>query len=347
MINHSFYDQGMAELFRHPPFIRSLLTEIVAEPWVALLDLDAMQIEDGVHKEIEGPARFSDMVVSFPFKTVGRKPDGLSIYLLIEFQSSYEPMALRLLEYLARIYKKQNPEKSTAPLHPVVPIVIYNGESSWKEDDQFIHRFPGLPDTLIPYIPDFRYFLLDEGRFDRKMLKKLKGAVASFIRLDTIDRLEHHDLMARQIIAILKELRDSDPESAMLLGKYMEGLLAHWGIANEEAVGYINEGRKSMLGQRFERYVEEKVHEGLQRGMEQGLEQGIEQGIEKGTEAGLKKGALLDKQAVLLRMMDKKFSLAAGDEELVRSCTNLEKLDEALDIILFTERKEAVLEKLG
>jgi hypothetical protein len=39
----------------------------------------------------------------------------------------------------------------------------------------------------------------------------------------------------------------------------MEGLLAHWGITNEEAVGYINEGRKSMLGQRFERYVEEKV----------------------------------------------------------------------------------------
>jgi predicted transposase/invertase (TIGR01784 family) len=343
MINHSFYDQALAELFRHPPFIRSLLTDIIAEPWVALLDLDHMQIEDGVHKEIEGPARFSDMVVSFPVQTSGDKPDGLSIYLLIEFQSSNAPMSLRLLEYLARIYKKQVPEKSTAPLRPVVPIVIYNGESPWSEDPQFIHRFRGITKGLIPYIPDFRYFLLDEGRFDKNILRKLKGAVASFIRLDTIDRLEHHDLMARRIIAILKVLRDSDPESAMLLGKYMEGLLAHWGIANGEAVGYINEGRKSMLGQRFERYVEEKVNEGLQRGMEQG----IEQGIEKGTEAGLKKGALLDKQAVLLRMMDKKFSLATGDEERVRSCTDLNKLDEALDIILFTDRKEAVLEELS
>jgi hypothetical protein len=338
MINHSFYDQGMAELFRHPPFIRSLLTDIIAEPWVALLDLDHMQIEDGVHKEIEGPARFSDMVVSFPIKASDQGPAELSIYLLIEFQSSYEPMAIRLLEYLARIYKKQNPEKSAGPLHPVVPIVIYNGEFPWSEDNQFIRRFPCLPDTLIPYIPDFRYFLLDEGRFDKNLLRKLKGAVASFIRLDTIDRLEHHDLMAKQIISILKELRDSDPESAMLLGKYMEGLLSHWGIANEEASGYINERRKSMLGQRFERYVEEKVHEGIEKGKAAGLVQG--------KEAGLQEGALLDKQMVLLRMMKNKFSPASADEELVRSCTDLEKLDEALDIILFSDRKEAVLEKL-
>jgi hypothetical protein len=29
-----FYDSGMTERFRHPLFIRSLLTEIIAEPWV-------------------------------------------------------------------------------------------------------------------------------------------------------------------------------------------------------------------------------------------------------------------------------------------------------------------------
>jgi flagellar biosynthesis/type III secretory pathway protein FliH len=97
----------------------------------------------------------------------------------------------------------------------------------------------------------------------------------------------------------------------------MKGLLSHWGIANQEAVGYINERRKSMLGQGFERYVEEKVHEG------------IEKGIAQGKEDGLKEGALLDKQTVLLRMMAKKFSLASGDKELVRSCSDLEKLDEA------------------
>jgi hypothetical protein len=344
--NHTFYDQALAELFRHPPFIRSLLVDIIAEPWVALLDLDAMQIEDGVHKEIEGPARFSDMVVSFPVKADaaekgagGHRTAELSIYLLIEFQSSYESISLRILEYLARIYKKQSPGKSAGTLHPVVPIVVYNGESTWNENPQFIHRFPDLPSTLLPYIPDFRYFLLDEGRFDKKLLRRLRGAVASFIRLDTIDKMEHHNLMARQIISILKELRDSDPESAILLGRYMEGLLSHWGIANEEAVGYINERRKSMLGQRFERYVEEKVHEGIEKGIEKGLAQGKKD--------GLKEGVLLEKQTVLLRMMDKKFSLASGDEELVRTCTDLVRLDEALDIILFTDNKESVLQKLS
>lgn len=67
----------------------------------------------------------------------------------------------------------------------------------------------------------------------------------------------------------------------------------------------------------------------------------------QGKEDGLKEGVLLEKQTVLLRMMDKKFSLASGDKELVRSCSDLERLDEALDIILFTDSKESVLQKLS
>src|SRR6056297_1626750 len=36
-----------------------------------------------------------------------RSPTGFSIYLLLEFQSSAESMSLRILEYLARLYRRQ------------------------------------------------------------------------------------------------------------------------------------------------------------------------------------------------------------------------------------------------
>lgn len=60
----------------------------------------------------------------------------LCVFILMEFQSTAEPMILRLLEYLARIYKKQKAEVKTqylASLFPVIPVVIYNGEKRWSE----------------------------------------------------------------------------------------------------------------------------------------------------------------------------------------------------------------------
>ncbi len=248
-----FYDSGMAELFRHPLFIRSLLTEIVAEPWVELLDLDSMIVEDRVHKEIGQPRRFCDLVVSFQCKPphTDSLPDGFFIYLLIEFQSSREPMSLRLLEYLSRVYRKQHKsgQSRNKPLNPVVPIVIYNGERRWKEEPAFLSRFPDLPENLRPYIPDFRYFLLDEGRFDRLLLSRLKGAAAAFIKLDTIEEPEKTGETARQIISILREVWES----------YIEELLNYRGIANPAVTEYINKRRRPMFAQRLDRALDPKT----------------------------------------------------------------------------------------
>ena len=54
------------------------------------------------------------------------------IFILIEFQSTYERMMLRLLEYMLRTYREQF--KTSSKLSVVVPVVIYNGVEEWKED---------------------------------------------------------------------------------------------------------------------------------------------------------------------------------------------------------------------
>ena len=45
-------------------------------------------------------------------------------------------------------------------------------------------------------------------------------------------------------------------------------------------------------------------------------------------------------------MLSKKFSLSPEAEEEILSCDDPDRLDEALDVILFADTKEAVLEKL-
>ncbi len=69
-------------------------------------------------------------------------------------------------------------------------------------------------------------------------------------------------------------------------------------------------------------------------------------GFHQGLEKGIEKGELAKQQKVLIRQLDKKFGLPAGDKKLILSTTNFEKLDEALDEVIIAESLNQVLVKL-
>ena len=129
-----------------------------------------------------------------------------------------------MLEYLTRIYKSQI--KDCGIFFPVIPIVIYNGRSSWSEPQRFSESFAFITPELIKYIPDYKYILIDERRFSDRLLKKLKNAVAYFFLLDKTD-LKQRGKAENRIISILQELRKNDTELFELLGKYIAGLIEY------------------------------------------------------------------------------------------------------------------------
>lgn len=95
MKEKKFYDSAFAELFHNPKFIRSLLLDFIDEPWVHMLDLSSMRIEEGEHKKMNSKTLRNDLIISFDFaaaEPLSLSP-GFSIYLLIEFQSTHEQMA--------------------------------------------------------------------------------------------------------------------------------------------------------------------------------------------------------------------------------------------------------------
>jgi len=63
-----------------------------------------------------------------------------------------------------------------------------------------------------------------------------------------------------------------------------------------------------------------------------------------GEKIGIEKGKIEDKQQTLTRLLSKKFGIADAEKQLIEKCFEGEKLDNALDEILFADNKIKVLD---
>ncbi len=98
-----FYDDSFREVFSNVSLVKSLLTNFVEENWVTLIDFSTMKVKTSTFKGISEDKRESDLLLEFLLKDNTK----ILIFILIEFQSTYEQMMLRLLEYLLRVYREQ------------------------------------------------------------------------------------------------------------------------------------------------------------------------------------------------------------------------------------------------
>ena len=265
--DRKFYDEAFMEIFSNRKIVQSLLEDFVKEQWVELIDFSSMNAEKSVFKGISDSKRESDLLIKFRLKK--KKPEKLYIFILLEFQSKAEPMMLRLLEYLSRIYKKQKAEGKT--LYPVVPVVIYNGSEKWKEKNSLIEQFSLSSKEINRYIPDFKYILIDIARFGDELLINLKDAVSYFFLLDKTD-IRKKDKAVKRIVGILRELRKEDSEIFKLLGRYISELLKYKGVEIDTINDYIDDRGESMLAQSIDELKEEGLKQGIERGIEQGIE---------------------------------------------------------------------------
>ncbi|OHD27066.1 MAG: hypothetical protein A2Y34_18490 [Spirochaetes bacterium GWC1_27_15] len=64
-------------------------------------------------------------------------------------------------------------------------------------------------------------------------------------------------------------------------------------------------------------------------------------------EKGMEKGKIEESQKTLIKQLSKKFGLTNNEIELIKKCNTLEKLDIALEDILFLDNKFDVLKKIN
>ena len=238
-----------------------------------------------------------------------------------------------------RIYNRQQEgqnKSKTERLSPVIPLVIYNGERGWRESPQFIALFPEslqADPSLLPFIPNFRYILIDENSFSDAFLSELKEAAAYFFLLDKTDIRKREKAEAR-ILGILKELKSKEPEVFELLGRYIAGYLKYRGVESREITEYITERGRPMLLQSMDEMYEQAKKEGLEKGIREGIEEGRREGM------------LEDKKEMLIRQLDLRFGLGEEEAALIRKEQSLELLNRCLDKILFSNTKDEILDIL-
>ncbi len=151
------HDEFFKEIFGDLEHARDLLRGLLPTDLLEILDLDRLQREDASFLNANLAEDFADLVFSCPAQ------GGIAWVALLLEHKSWAPRHphLQLLAYLLGIWEKS--EKQGHPLPPVIPLVLYNGQGLWKVRD-FAQSFPDLPERLRPFLPEFRFLLLDLAR---------------------------------------------------------------------------------------------------------------------------------------------------------------------------------------
>jgi flagellar biosynthesis/type III secretory pathway protein FliH len=73
----------------------------------------------------------------------------------------------------------------------------------------------------------------------------------------------------------------------------------------------------------------------------------MQQGMQQGMRQGMQQGEIQGKRIILLKQMQRKFSLTSGEESLITSVQDQAVLDQALEAVLFAQDKMEVLRVLN
>ena len=146
--------------------------------------------------------------------------DWLHVLVMLEFQSTTDAaMALRVMEYTTLLYGEllRNRKATLGELPPVLPVVLYNGDSAWTPAKEMRELIATPPSVLLPYQPSQSYHLLDQRHAPAEDFKlhELTWAVAQLERSQTMADLAR---VARPLASLLAGSGEDE-----LLGTF-----AHW-----------------------------------------------------------------------------------------------------------------------
>lgn len=323
------HDHSYKLLFSHQQMVRDLLLGFVREEWVQALDLDTLEKANGCYVTDELRERQDDVVWR-----VRWGDSWLYIYLLIEFQSTVDPhMAVRLMSYLGLLYQDLIRQKALTPggkLPPVLPVVLYNGETRWRAADNIADLVEWMPGGLSRYKPSLQYLLLDEGAIVDQpgWPDETRNAVSALFRL------EYHRSLD-DMLAVLGRLSDwlKAPEQTGLRRTFaiwikrvlLPSRLPGVDLSGMEPLHELSE-MHSMLGERAKQWPQ------------QWKEQGLEEGRREGRQEGRREG----RAAILARQIERKFGeLPSALQQRLEQASEAE-LEQWAERILFANSLEDV-----
>ena len=203
--------------------------------------------------------------------------DWLHVLVMLEFQSTTDTaMALRVLEYTALLYKEllRNGKATLGALPPVLPVVLYNGDSPWTPAKEMRELIAKPPPALARYQPSQDYFLLDQRHAPAEdfKLRELTWAVAQLERSRTADDLAQ---VARRLGSLL-----ADATAFELRRTFEDWMWELWrplvGVDPRRPPEDLNlEDMTMSLVDRVAEWPNQYIEQGREQGISLGREQGM------------------------------------------------------------------------
>lgn len=231
------------------------------------------------------------------------------IYFIFEHKSYPDAGVLfQCLSYVSVIWDEEM--RHNQPLIPIIPVVIYHGAQNWNIPLNFQGQFSDLKETIKPYLPEFKYSLVDLTRLsDDEIKEKAKG------NLFLAASLQLMKYIPRQDVSSIMGISD-----IILLSK-RDKLTLFW---------YMTYGLDIEL-ETMERVIKQLGGEDVMPSLAERLKN---------------RGEIEGKQKILIKLLHCKFGLTSEEEERIRSVNDAAKLDAAAGAILDAKLKSEVLKLL-
>lgn len=204
------------------------------------------------------------------------KEDGwLYIYILLEFKSNQDRFCLlQVLEYLALAYRslEQNGGlTATRKLPPLLPIVLYNGDTPWKQPKTLAKLIEPGPEFFKPYIPEFNLFVLDENDYQDAPLETNSLVSAIFKFENTRELANLHKLGAAFLAWFNAHPNQQLKESIITWIKH-----SLKNVLSPDILDQINtiEELSPMFATRAQAFLYEKTQTAWQGGKQEGHQEG-------------------------------------------------------------------------
>jgi predicted transposase/invertase (TIGR01784 family) len=280
------HDRYFRESFARVEVARDFLAHQLPAALLAEVDLSTLEIaaDTFIAEDLRGDC--SDLVYRLTCRG-----GALEVYLLFEHKSRPEHWTLlQLLRYVVASgerHRKQHPEARRLP--PVYPLVLYHGERQWRAPVSFHDLVEPLPESLAPFVPQFRYALTD---ICARTGAELKGAVLTRLVLLALRHIFSDQPVERlrELLALIRQIEDQSEATRILY------TLLHYYLSASSSLD-DNELRTLLaatpMGDTTMQTLFERYHE---------------QGREKGRQEGRQEG----ETAVLLRLIERKFGPASA-----------------------------------
>ena len=304
-------------LYSIPDMVADLLRSVLPDEVLEKIDLDSLEKVPAEYVGENFRKRHGDTV--WRVRAKGAEGGWAYVLVLLEFQSSNDPtMALRVLEYTAMLYRELLRAKVVTPgqLPPVLPLLLYNGDSQWSAALDVRDLIVETGPTLAAYQPSQRSVLLDERHIEADYVGELTNAVAHLEQSSTAeDLVEVKRILAKLLVGPgHRELRRTFADWLWVLERQLRS-------PGEQAAQPPPDLTLEEVGMRLE--------ERVARWRDPWIEQGKQQGIELGKRQGIEQGKREQGRAQLRRLAEVRFGAATAERlsALLQAEDDLQRLD--------------------